>query len=493
MKNILCLTLHIHFFLLPSHNITAQTIGQIEWKKCLSVDCSDLDQARIRFGIIQVPENYQEEKPTRFLDIAFAIIKARQQPAPSDAVLIFAGGWGSSILRHIHYFSDHFLGEDRDIILYDYRGLGFSSPSICPGIGEEVFQFLLQDKSHEVYTSWQVQRFDQCLDDLTAQGVDFTQYGTDNRSRDANLLAERLPYDSYNLFGTSGGTRTIQSFMRNATVSVRSAIFDSTVPIGHPIILDGFHNYQQSLDRIFKHCLEDPACQAAYPNLKERFLDFLKTLDEQPLALKLPRLPKAYLNKQEVNALVYNQLYEENNFGLLPFFLEALIGRKSAMLRRLINRHEMRNTVLETFNGPGFLNYMNDYKVFQNDSLIQAQRPETLATYEVLDGYLPYFIQDERFHKYPDEAKPISSDIPSLFLVGSYDPTTPPAYTEFLLSNFTQTDFVQLPKVGHGVFNQDCGQAIMLDFIKEPTKSPNTYCIDQLAHWQIPFFVRGQK
>lgn len=478
--------------LLLSHHLQAQGIGHIEWKKCLSSDCSDIDQVRIRFGTIKVPENYQEEKPSQLLDIAFAIIKARQQPAPSDAVLIFAGGWGSSILRHIHYFSDHFLGEDRDIILYDYRGLGYSSPSICPGIGEEVFQFLLKDKSHEAYSNWQVQRFDQCLDELTAQGIDFAQYGTDNRSRDANLLAERLPYDSYNLFGTSGGTRTIQRFMRNATVSIRSAIFDSTVPIGHPIILDGFHNYQQSLGRIFAHCLDDPVCQKAYPNLKERFLTFLQTLDEQPLALKLRGLPKAYLNKQEVNALVYNQLYEENNFGFLPFYLEALIGRKSAMLRRLINQHEMHSTVIETFNAPGFLNYMNDYKIFHNDSLIQAQRPATLAAYEVLDAYLHYFIQDKRFHKYPNEAKPISSDVPSLFLVGNYDPTTPPAYTEFMLGNFTQAHFVQLPKVGHGVFNQDCGQAIMLDFIKQPTKSPDTSCIDQLERWQIPFFVRGK-
>ncbi|MBX2875352.1 MAG: alpha/beta hydrolase [Saprospiraceae bacterium] len=478
--------------LLFSHYIQPQEVGHIEWKKCLSSDCSDIDQVRVRFGTIKVPEHYQQEQPARLLDIAFAIIKARQQPAPSDAVLIFAGGWGSSILRHIHYFSDHFLGEDRDIILYDYRGLGYSSPSLCPSIGEEVFQLLLENKSHEAYKVWQVQRFDECLDELAAQGIDFTQYGTDNRSRDANLLAERLPYESYNLFGTSGGTRTIQSFMRNATVPIRSAIFDSTVPIGHPIILDGFHNYQQSLDRIFKHCLDDPACRKAYPNLKSRFLAFLKTLNEQPLALKLRGLPKAYLNKQEVNALVYNQLYEENNFGFLPFFLEALIGRKSAMLRRLINRHEMRNTVLEAFNAPGFLNYMNDYKVFQNDSLIQAQRPATLANYEVLDGYLPYFIQDKRFHKYPDEAQPISSDIPSLFLVGSYDPTTPPAYTEFLLSNFTQAHFVQLPKVGHGVFNQDCGQALMLNFIQKPTKRPNTYCVDQLKNWQISFFVRGQ-
>ncbi len=472
MENTIILLFSILLLLFLPYKASSQKPGDIEWKKCLSSDCSDINQTRIRFGMIKVPENYQEEKPSRLLDIAFAIIKARQQPAPSDAVIIFAGGWGSSILQHIHYFSDHFLGEDRDIILYDYRGLGYSSPSICPGIGEEVFQFLLKDKSHEIYNSWQVQRFDQCLDDLVAQGIDFTQYGTDNRSRDANLLAERLPYDSYNLFGTSGGTRTIQSFIRNATVSIRSAIFNSTVPIGRAIILDGFHNYQQSLDRIFNHCLDDPNCHQAYPNLKERFLAFLKTLEKEPIALKLRGLPKAYLNKQEVNALVYNQLYEENNFGFLPFFLEALIGRKSALLRRLINRHEMHSIVTETFNAPGFLNYMNDYKVFQNDSLIQAQRPASLATYEVLDGYFRYFIQDERFHIYPDEAQPISSDLPSLFLVGSYDPTTPPAYTRFMLSNFTRAYFVQLPKVGHGVFNQDCGQQLMLAFIKSPIQPP---------------------
>ncbi|MEL7342035.1 MAG: hypothetical protein AAGM67_16250, partial [Bacteroidota bacterium] len=225
-----------------------QQIGNINWVNCPTDNCGWLaSQDRVKFGQIQVPENYEDLSGSRPLTISFAIVRAYRQPAKPDPVLIFAGGWGSPILKHLDYFAEHFLGEDRDLILYDYRGLGFSEPEICPGLGEEVFGRLLDPLSYPVFSEWQTDQFSDCLDQLEASSIDWNQYGSDQRARDAILLAEQLPYSSYNLFGTSGGTRTIQSFLRHATVDVRSVIMDSSVPAGYPIIFDRLSHYQESL------------------------------------------------------------------------------------------------------------------------------------------------------------------------------------------------------------------------------------------------------
>lgn len=160
------------FLLFISSANYSQEVGHIKWIPCIFSDCSDLDGHRIRFGKIRVPENYALAENGRSLQIAFALIKARTQPSKPDPVLIFAGGWGSPTLKYIHYFSEHFLGEERDLILYDYRGLGYSDPIICPGLEESVYEKLIAPATYKEFQNWQIEAFDACLDDLKNQGID---------------------------------------------------------------------------------------------------------------------------------------------------------------------------------------------------------------------------------------------------------------------------------------------------------------------------------
>lgn len=470
----------------------AQEIGHIEWISCPSPDCPGIhDSDRIQFGKLTVPENYAHLENGRTLAISFAVIKARKQASKPDPVLVFAGGWGSPILQHIDYFSEYFLGEDRDIILYDYRGLGYSEPIICPDIGEIVYAQLVSAMTYQEFKSLQIQLFANCLDSLEYKNIDWNQYGTDQRSKDANLLLEQLAYPSYNLLGTSGGTRTIQSFIRNATVDIRSAIMDSSVPIGYPIIFDGIANYRTSLNRILRACVEDPRCNNAYPNLGPRFFAFLAELDKKPLNIKLRAGPKATLNRQEVNALVYNHLHDKNNFETLPFFLETLLKRKKFILRRMLNAHQIEGLIRESINGPGFLNYMNDYKVFQ--SAYKPSSPQDSLTYESLDSYFSYFPLDSLFEISDLEKVPIQTDVPTLFLVGMYDPTTPPKYTQFMEPNFSHSITLKFPKAGHGLFNDECAQESILRFIEHPDKRPVLPCLESYDNWEMYFFIRGKK
>ena len=74
-------------------SINAQEIGAIEKVDCFLEDCSLLkDFANIEFGYVTVPEDYSKPEGRTF-KVAFAIIKAVQEPMYEDPVIIFQGGW----------------------------------------------------------------------------------------------------------------------------------------------------------------------------------------------------------------------------------------------------------------------------------------------------------------------------------------------------------------------------------------------------------------
>ena len=83
----------------------------------------------------------------------------------------------------------------------------------------------------------------------------------------------------------------------------------------------------------------------------------------------------------------------------------------------MIHPRSIQDALKEAVNGPGFLNYMNDYKVVQGKALFEKD----LEAYRVLDGYGPFLVQDERFKAWPQERIPVESSVPALFLVGTFE------------------------------------------------------------------------
>ena len=219
--------------------------------------------------------------------IAFVVIKARDGHSQSDAIIDFKGGWGSRTIQNLPYYLNHFLGSHRDLILYDYRGTGYSEPTLCEELGSSVLDNIIADRSYADFQSRQRRLFDDCLDELEAIGIDYNQYGSENKARDGVLLAKALGYDSYNLFGVSYGTKTILQFIRQADVKIRSVILDSNCPLDFPINSGMTEDYVNSLNGLLEDCEEDPNCSRKYPQLKDQLTTFLISLDKKPLKVKI--------------------------------------------------------------------------------------------------------------------------------------------------------------------------------------------------------------
>lgn len=280
-------------------------------------DCAFLlqgsDDPRARLGDIEcgtmdVPESWSRPEGRR-IQIGYMILKSTAaQPMP-DPVVYLAGGPGSSPLTKGEVWARFFTGprQERDIIFFDQRGTRLSSPLRCETETAAMALMLPpdSDKSANLGTPvppispTEIQDADSvlqmaretygpsgdiCAEQIAVTGADLSQYNSIASANDVVALVKALGYDSYNLYGISYGTRLALEVMRNHPASgPRSVVLDSTYPPEiktYELLATAQHDVAI---QVFADCAQDPACNAAYPDLKERFIALLAKLRTAPV------------------------------------------------------------------------------------------------------------------------------------------------------------------------------------------------------------------
>lgn len=469
--------------------VNAQNIGDITKTDCFLSDCRFTeDYPNVDFGYITVPEDYT--KPNgRLLKVAFAVIKATSAKPKSDAIIEFQGGWGMpSLERKLEAFTKRFPLKDRDLIMYDYRGSGYSEPKLCDWLGVEGWRDLTTDLTSKEFDERQAKRYNNCLDSLEMRKIDYNQYGTNNKAKDAVILAEALGYKSYNLWGISYGTRAIQNFIRAAdssNITIRSAILDSNVAIGN-----NNHSmtqvYVDVLQSIFEDCKSNPKCNKAYPDLESRYVDFLRTLEDVPFKATMLDGNTFTFNAEEVNAVLHQMLYFQKNHKDIPIFIEHLINRDRDAFAHLFPY--FKTLVRDGYNALGAINYVYDWSMLKEEAKQKFEDAKSnYKDYVVLDGYKEFYLTENRIKADSMENVAITSDIPALFLAGSYDPITPPDWTKMVAKGFPNHFYYEAKKFGHGISPSKCGAELMLSFLDNPSEKPDTSCYDNFGNNDIAF------
>jgi pimeloyl-ACP methyl ester carboxylesterase len=176
----------------------------------------------VRCGYMTVPEDHSRPQgPT--IRLAVAIFKsASPSPAP-DPVVDLQGGPGTPLLAYASDLTPGIISSiwtgDRDFILLDQRGVGYSQPSLA----------CTESTTMPHATSQQVLRA--CHDRLVRQGINLDDdYTTIQNAEDVHDLVRALGYQQVNLYGISYGTRLAITVMRLFPSDVRSAVLDSTSP-----------------------------------------------------------------------------------------------------------------------------------------------------------------------------------------------------------------------------------------------------------------------
>lgn len=458
------------------------------------VDCpfdlpGDIVEARdIDCGYLVTWENYADSS-SEAIEIAFAIIYAYDNIARTDPIFYLEGGPGGSALYGIEDWYNHPLMQQRDIVLIDQRGTGFSYPSL------NCFEV------EEAESEDSLDAAEACYERLVDEGINLQFYNSAQSALDVStlfsLLQTDLGYSEYNLLGVSYGTRLALTVMRDASAGVRSAVLDAVYPPNVNAYEEQGINFMRALRTLFDGCALNTACNNAYPNLEAILFDTIDALNADPLVYVTEDADTGEEVEELVDGdllldILFESLYDTNLIPLLPMVIGELARGDVTVLDELYPeadnggfRRRPRQSDEEDFSdSEGLFNSVECHEEVPFNSL-DAVRAAGVSLPPVLrdktEAEVENIFQTCRIWNVGRpraiENEPVVSGIPTLLLAGEYDPITPPVWAQLAAESLSNSYVHIFPGLGHGALDVDCPVSIILQFLDNPYARPDASCV----------------
>jgi len=450
----------------------------------------------VECGYLTVPEDRsQPDGPT--IRLYVAIFKSQSaNPAP-DPIVYLAGGPGSKAIESVSLtFNERFAPflADRDLIVFDQRGTGYSEPALdCPEVIDLAYEILPLDLSPEESTALSNEAICGCRDRLVSEGVNLAVYNSAESAADLNDLRLALGYEEWNLYGISYGTRLALTAMRDYPEGIRSVILDSTYPLQANLYVELPANLVRAFDVFFNGCAADPACSQAYPDLESVFWELVDQLNTSPVTFPVT---------QPLSGETYDVLMDGD--GLIGFLFESLYSTEIIpfLPKVIYDARDGIYDIMARIEGSfladmEFLSRGMYYSVQFSEELSFSTPEELAAACDAYPELQDYFYDlcntDEGFYAIsqawgggeadPVENEPVISDIPTLVLAGEYDPVTPPAWGQTVAGDLINGYYLKFPGVGHGasVSGEECPLDIALAFLDDPAAPLVSTCIASMS------------
>lgn len=445
-------------------------------------------------GYLVVPENRLDPE-SNDIRIAVAHLHSPNADAAPDPLIELAGGPGFGSLDNVEGWSRSPLLEERDIVLFDQRGLGYSEPNLdCPETNEAVWEIFTTndppaDEGRVLLDADLV-----CRDRLLADGVDLNGYTTVQNAADVADLRVAMGFDEVNLRGVSYGSSLAQMVLRNHPEGLRAVLLDSVVPPDVPFV--GVARGESAL-RAFRTlddaCQADDSCGPVHGDLIELFGRAAASLDAEPYRVMVPDPEggedrEAFIDGGDFLAGLFNAMYD-------PTLLTAIPGAAADVA-------DGGRSIIDALapNGVAFLAGQHEamtVSVLCADTA-RLQDPDAIEPYleehpEL--GQLVHFGATELIcPEWGVEPQPAANnelltddevDVPVLVMAGAFDPVTPPEGSRRVAESLG-LDLVLLPNAGHGAIGVPCGASIWTAFLADPSTPPDTSCVDEVPPLDFP-------
>ncbi len=453
----------------------------------------------VECGSLTVPEDRSQPDGNK-VKIKFAIFRSNASNPKPDPIVYLAGGPGEHALESASLvFETRFapLTANRDLIIFDQRGTGYSEPSLeCPELIELAYEVLDQELESGESIALESEATRECYERLKGQGINLSAYNSVESAADLNDLRLALGYDKWNLFGISYGTRLALTAMRDYPEGIRSVILNSTVPLQADLYAEMPSTFDRALSVLFDTCADDPAADKAYPQLEKALFDTIDQLNDSPAEFTVihPLKGKSYdvlMTGDNFFNFIISTLYSTEIIPLVPKVIFDTRDGKYDTLALLVGSNllniELRSTGM--------------YYSVQCSEELPFSNPEALSTalenYPEIKDYLEDSLGEYLFNicdywtettPDPVENEPVSSDIPTLILAGEFDPITPPSWGKLVSETLTDSYFFEFAGLGHDVLmsGERCPLDIALEFLDNPLEEPDRTCV---LYTESPDFI----
>jgi pimeloyl-ACP methyl ester carboxylesterase len=320
-----------------------------------------------------------------------------------------------------------------------------------------------------------------CQNRLKSEGNNLSEYNTKASAADIEDLRNVLGIRQFNLLSVSYSTKIAQVLLRDYPVSIRSAVLDSPLPLWVNYDETSNRHFTEKLDLLFANCALDSSCSAAFPNLKYRFLSFLKSAEKEPVTvlLKSP-IDSTLLTVKVSGGQIASFLDFGNTWGLagLPKLMDGLCRGNYQLITPFLyalmhpgsNAMGMRLSVWCSEEYP----FENNTAAKRNDhsASVFANRKSTAVPLAICPIW--------KVTRAPArENQPFKTNVPVLILNGEYDPDTPPSWGSDINRRFPKSFHFVFTGMGHTptqYWDNACGMQMANAFFNQPNQKPELPC-----------------
>jgi pimeloyl-ACP methyl ester carboxylesterase len=448
--------------------------------------------APVSCGFVLVPEDHFNDSG-KTLRIAVVVVKDESPDHQPDPVILLSGGPGEKTVANAPQLAPLLtpLHPNRDLIIFDQRGVGLSEPALeCPGWEQAQYE-VLDEPEAEVALQTTFEALLLCRDRLVKEGQNLAAYTTLQNAADVNAIRIALGYEQMNLYGGSYGSHLAQAVMRDFPQAIRSVVLTSVYPLESSLFIDATTSTAEALLYLVERCEADQACSQAYPDLETVLFEVVERLNADPLEITLTdpvsgEEHDAVLTGDAAFANLAALLYQTQLIPALPQAIYDVYNGDYALITQL---RSINLVFLEA------LSRGMEFSVLCTDDLIGKTPEDLLAAREQLPAVLNKSVDPEVMIEYsifgvcenwPVEEpgawvkEPVVSDIPTLLLAGEFDPVTPPEYGQLVASHLSQGYFFEFPGIGHNItIASPCALEMAGAFLDDPTQAPDASCIEE--------------
>ncbi|MFJ7962638.1 alpha/beta hydrolase [Streptomyces sp. NPDC096324] len=276
----------------------------------------------LQCGKVTVPLDYA--RPNRgTLDLALARYRATGHSRGS--VVLNFGGPGGAGVPGLAASGKDFMGltNGYDVVTFDPRGVGRSSPVSCGDGVDEIFGAAAADTDVQAALKAVKKAADTCA---RHSGAVLPHIGTVDAARDLDVIRQALGDKKLNYLGFSYGTRLGAVYAAQFPKNTGRMVLDGVDTLTEPIAEQGrigAEGQQTALDDFITWCAKNLACPFGQDarGAGEQMVQLVKSLDEDPVMSDFGQ----EFSGQDLVGAISQALYSKEMWPVLEQALSLLI------------------------------------------------------------------------------------------------------------------------------------------------------------------------
>ena len=327
----------------PLNTTTDFIVNPIEWKPC-----SGSTSTEVECGNIEVPFDYANPDQGSFV----LYVKKHNAASPADRIgsmMVNPGGpgfGGSSLADDAQYYFSQDLIDHFDIIAWDPRGTGESTPAVnCVDTFDEYFGLDSPPETPEEKQA--LIDASQAFNDKCAEnsGTILPYISTMASAQDINSLRLALGEEKVSYFGFSYGSELGTTWATMFPETVRAIVVDGAVDPNASSVQKGMNQakgFEGQLTTFLKQCSEKTTCAFHNGGIAEDAFDKLVLdIDTTPLEVSKDR---TLVTQGVLFTAVAQAMYSDYYWPQLSEALNAAQGGDGKGILQLYDDYYQRNT-----------------------------------------------------------------------------------------------------------------------------------------------------